>query len=285
MMGNVTSGPINQKGVIEETIEVSIRHPFRGTVLSLRLPAGTTALASNGNPLQKITVEWVSELPGLPEKWYLIETAYDFEPAGASFDPPIELTTGYDPQGLPEAVNEEDLGIAYYKRSSEEWIPLPSVVDTEAYTVTALIGHFTIFAIVGQALPPVVSDVSVYATDGVATISWMTDELSTSQVEYGITTSSLSPLDTALVTKHIVALTNLTPDTIYHFRVSSSDASGNLAISDEHTFTTLAPPAAANWWPFIGGIFGGVVLAGVLAWYFTWMRGGLLWRWWWSRKT
>jgi len=118
--------------------------------------------------------------------------------------------------------------------------------------------------------PPVISDESASdVTDTSATISWITDEPSTSQVEYW--PGSLSELDATLVTSHSVTLTDLTPETTYHYKVKSADAAGNLAVSDEYTFTTLAAPAPANW-ALIGGIIGGVVVAGGLAWYLLWWR-------------
>jgi lysophospholipase L1-like esterase len=75
-----------------------------------------------------------------------------------------------------------------------------------------------------------------------ATITWTTDELSDSQVEYGITTSygNSSPLNATQVTAHNVPLTNLTASTSYYYRVKSKDAAGNLATSNDFTFTTGA---------------------------------------------
>ena len=81
---------------------------------------------------------------------------------------------------------------------------------------------------------------SVAATT--ATILWTTNEPADSQVEYGTTTAygSSTALDTTKVTSHSVALSGLSPNTLYHYRVKSKDASGNLATSADFTFTTLA---------------------------------------------
>src|SRR3989441_9209986 len=77
-----------------------------------------------------------------------------------------------------------------------------------------------------------------------ATITWATDEASDSQVEYGTTTAygQVSALASALVTSHSVGLSGLSASTVYHYRVKSRDAVGNLAVSGDVTFTTLAPP-------------------------------------------
>ena len=95
---------------------------------------------------------------------------------------------------------------------------------------------------------PVISSVqsSGITTTG-ATITWTTDITSTSQVEYGLTTSygSSSPLDSNLVTSHSVTLSGLAQSTTYHYRVRSTKGSGT-ATSGDYTFTTLGPPAISD---------------------------------------
>ncbi|MDD5342579.1 MAG: fibronectin type III domain-containing protein [Patescibacteria group bacterium] len=92
---------------------------------------------------------------------------------------------------------------------------------------------------------PVISNISS-GTPGEtsATITWDTNEAATSQVEYGPTTSygSMTTLDADLVTAHSVAITGLTRDTDYHFRVKSKDASSIEAVSGDESFTTSVLP-------------------------------------------
>jgi hypothetical protein len=93
--------------------------------------------------------------------------------------------------------------------------------------------------------PPVVSSVGASAvTSTGATISWATDEVATSQVEYGPTTAygSTTTLDPTLVTLHAQTLSGLATSTLYHYRVRSADAAGNLAVSADATFSTSAAP-------------------------------------------
>ncbi|MCR4294630.1 MAG: Ig-like domain-containing protein, partial [Elusimicrobia bacterium] len=91
--------------------------------------------------------------------------------------------------------------------------------------------------------PPSISAIapSGITTSG-ASIAWTTNEASDSQVEYGPTTSyGLStPLNTTRVTAHSAALSGLSASTLYHYRVKSRDAAGNLATSADQTLTTLA---------------------------------------------
>jgi len=75
-----------------------------------------------------------------------------------------------------------------------------------------------------------------------ATVAWTTNELATSQIQYGTTinygqTTSLG--GTASLT-HSTTLASLSPDTTYHYRLTSTDASGNSAFSSDETFTTSA---------------------------------------------
>ncbi|HXJ40148.1 MAG TPA: NPCBM/NEW2 domain-containing protein, partial [Bryobacteraceae bacterium] len=88
---------------------------------------------------------------------------------------------------------------------------------------------------------PVISAVTASAiTTTGATVTWTTDQASDSQVEYGTTTAygSSTTLNTTAVTSHSVALTGLTSGTLYHYRVKSKNAAGQLATSGDFTFTT-----------------------------------------------
>jgi len=94
--------------------------------------------------------------------------------------------------------------------------------------------------------PPVISAVSAGSLlSGAATVTWTTDEVSDSQVEYGVTSSygSSSLLNTQLVVSHSVTLSGLTAATTYHYRVKSRDAAGNLAASADFTFLTASASA------------------------------------------
>ncbi|MBA7584460.1 hypothetical protein ES708_26415 [subsurface metagenome] len=88
--------------------------------------------------------------------------------------------------------------------------------------------------------PPRIYDISLCGIDETtADICWTTNEWSTSQVEYWTSPSKLSPLDEERVIFHRVHLTNLTPGTIYYYKMMSEDKKGNLGVSDGYSFTTL----------------------------------------------
>jgi hypothetical protein len=93
--------------------------------------------------------------------------------------------------------------------------------------------------------PPVISQIQVTnITTNSVTITWTTNENSNSQVDVGTSTAygSQSPLDATLLTNHTIVLAGLTQGTLYHFRVRSRDAAGNLSFSSDQTFTTDIPP-------------------------------------------
>jgi hypothetical protein len=93
--------------------------------------------------------------------------------------------------------------------------------------------------------PPAISNVQITnITSSSATISWMTDEPSSSQVEYGLDTSygNTSSYDSRLVTVHSLTITGLSGYTMYDFRVWSMDGAYNEGFSDNYTFSTSSMP-------------------------------------------
>ncbi|MDD5687129.1 MAG: carbohydrate binding domain-containing protein [Elusimicrobia bacterium] len=99
----------------------------------------------------------------------------------------------------------------------------------------------TEFEVMSDTTPPIMTNVaSSDITWNSAVINWLTNEPSDSQVEYGLTTSygNSSVLDTVKVTNHSVNITGLTSGTVYHYRVKSKDTAGNLATSEDNSFTS-----------------------------------------------
>jgi len=94
---------------------------------------------------------------------------------------------------------------------------------------------------ISDTIPPTISNITVSSITGAsATITWKTNEPSTSLVKYGTSPGSYtySKGDSTLTTSHIITLTNLIPNTTYYFVVNSTDASGNSNQSSEYNFTT-----------------------------------------------
>lgn len=90
-----------------------------------------------------------------------------------------------------------------------------------------------------------------------AEISWLTQDdvdkngdpvphPASSYIQYGTTTGYAGgETGTAdLVNEHTVTLTNLSPNTLYHYRLKWVDVDGNVGLSSDYTFTTLGAPSA-----------------------------------------
>jgi hypothetical protein len=182
------------------------------------------------------------------------------------------VTTAFDETGVLEGT-----GVSYTGTPVIGWVFAPGLVNGNSYHWRARIRRGTYYSnwvsfggnvenpptnpadidfYIDTAAPVITlgsdgtcTTASSSITDLSATIVWITDENSTSQVEYG-TDSNLagstlfpsSPSDS--VTAHTVNLSGLTAATTYYFRVRSKDALNNEgispAVSPYCSFTTTA---------------------------------------------
>jgi len=89
---------------------------------------------------------------------------------------------------------------------------------------------------------PVISAINPISTSTSSTITWTTNELASSIVEYGLTSgygsSTTETNTTPRVLSHSVSLPGLVACTTYHYRVKSTDASTNTTTGSDNTFTT-----------------------------------------------
>lgn len=100
--------------------------------------------------------------------------------------------------------------------------------------------------------PPDATSIAALSHRTSATVTWSTDELATSRVDWGTTTAYGQPpvAATGAVTAHRSRLTGLACATVYHYRVRSTDAVGNEFVSSDRTLTTAAcasGPSIALW--------------------------------------
>jgi len=117
---------------------------------------------------------------------------------------------------------------------SEELVPIEPTMQTQ------LNGYCVKVLYVAQPDEITITHASAETTQTTATITWRTNILATSQVEYGLTTDygNMTPLDENLVVVHSVTITGLEPATTYHYRVRSSAPGVPEAVSQDYTFTT-----------------------------------------------
>jgi hypothetical protein len=127
--------------------------------------------------------------------------------------------------------------------------------DAAGNLATSTNSIFTTAAVL-DTTPPVISGiVSTNTTAASTTILWTTDEAADSQIEYGTTTSygSQTAAASAPAGANSQILSGLTASTIYNFRVKSRDAAGNLATSQNFSFTTTASGTSGGGTPGGGG--------------------------------
>ncbi|HJX03805.1 MAG TPA: redoxin domain-containing protein, partial [Dehalococcoidia bacterium] len=90
--------------------------------------------------------------------------------------------------------------------------------------------------------PPLISQVEVWGISDIeARISWQTDEKTASVIEYGLSSryGKSITLEGEPAQQHTYTLSGLTPQTTYHFRIRSMDASDNSSESEDSVFSTL----------------------------------------------
>ena len=121
----------------------------------------------------------------------------------------------------------------------------------------------------GDLTPPVISAVSATPTTNSATVTWTTNEPSTSTVSYGTSAASLTSSfgNSVMVTAHSITVPSLLPGTQYFYRVSSADAAANSATSPNPpaaplTFTTAGFTASGSITPAASGNGAVVTLTG-----------------------
>jgi hypothetical protein len=95
--------------------------------------------------------------------------------------------------------------------------------------------------------PTITAVTAASITASGAIVTWTTDQVATSRVEYGATSAygSQTSLDPNLVTAHSQSLSGLVAATTYHYRVHSANAGGAETISGDLMFTTASKPATA----------------------------------------
>lgn len=276
---------ISEEGEILETIEATSEEGD----FTLTIPDGTIALDEYGDPLESLEIDVDESPPDPPEDAHIIGLAYDLGPDGATFDPPITVEFTYDPDDLPEDLEDEaDLVIAFYDEDIGEWVELVCVVDTVNNTITAEVEHFTTFVVIAPppappvAPPPVLAPAAFSASSlsisplevdigKTVTISIL---VSNTGEEEGSYTVTLKVNGVVEKTKEITLAGGASEKVTF---ATSKDKAGIYSVDvdgligsftvKEEAAPPVAPPAEVKPeinWPVIGGVIGGVIVVGLL---------------------
>jgi len=121
--------------------------------VEIYIPEGTVAENAFGASLSSIIIKVILEQPLRPKDTSTLGWVYEIGPAGATFNPPVDLTMEYNESKIPEGVAEKNLVVATLDNNTGQWIYLRSAVDTGDDTVTVKVSHFSAFTVLALTRP------------------------------------------------------------------------------------------------------------------------------------
>jgi len=206
--------------------------PATGPTVSLTAPANNALLTGASN-----LAATASDAAGVQRvEFYYRDPAHTDHPAPGTLigqDTSAPYAVSWNSPSVPNGLYE----IRAIAANNNGGATVSNVVQVMVQNAGTGGGDTTAPAVGGIAVSP------LHASS--ATVVFNTNEPAAVLVEYGLTTSYGAMVqDAALRTTHGLALTGLTPGTLYHYRLHATDAVGNMAMTGDNTFTTRAGPAA-----------------------------------------
>ncbi|MFA5423311.1 MAG: DUF1349 domain-containing protein [Phycisphaerae bacterium] len=93
-----------------------------------------------------------------------------------------------------------------------------------------------------SVVPIGIKNINVDVNDTEAVISWTTNLPADGNIAYGISSSYTdSEANSVPLTQHSVRLTDLTPNTLYHYQITSVDSNAVISNTTDRTFKTTGP--------------------------------------------
>ncbi len=128
--------PVTGKTLVSQSVSPSIKAQsvsWNGAI-TVTVPAGDLAKA------QTLTISAVSKKPPALKSMGLLN-AYSITLGGTGFlTEPLTLELAFDPQKVS---SPEDVGLAYWDESLQQWVVVPSKVDTARHVVMASTSHLS----------------------------------------------------------------------------------------------------------------------------------------------
>jgi len=156
LLGNVAVA----QSLPKSSFEIQPNMTEEDVVLVIALSRQMTALDKDGGELESIIISKEDNPPQPPEGRYFVGTVHNMAPDGAVFAPPLALSVAYNEADMPQGMVENELYLAYCDDKGQ-WVDLTSEVDSEANRVTADVNHFTLFAIMARPASFTLSEFSV----------------------------------------------------------------------------------------------------------------------------
>ncbi|MCG2697959.1 fibronectin type III domain-containing protein, partial [Candidatus Parcubacteria bacterium] len=232
LVSSVSATMQSDNYIIYETV----LHSFEGPVVS--------GISCSGSTVTSVTVAWTTDV--IADGFVIYDTNNSFS---ASKEQGSSAKTSASHSVI---VSGLESSTTYYYKVRSTRLNGGSTSDSTVYSCDTTAVAEEEAAVPGgggiliidkrDKVAPLVSNVQVINVRGSsATIVWETDESATGFVEYGTDINYGNTFGQwAYGTSHSVILENLTSETAYHFRVLSSDESGNLGKSEDQVFTTIS---------------------------------------------
>ena len=152
---DTTAWPIAANGHLLTAVDVT----SLGDEISIHIPDDTCCLNPNHECLYRMLACCEGEIVDScraclrDTSFLMLGDIYDIGPSGSTFDPYADITLTYNEPQIPAGITENDLCIGWCH--GDEWVPLDSIVNATANTVSARITHLSAFTILGQpSIPP-----------------------------------------------------------------------------------------------------------------------------------
>ncbi|MBU1110960.1 fibronectin type III domain-containing protein [Patescibacteria group bacterium] len=216
--------------------------------------SGDYTFTTSGDPSDS-TAPTISNIQiGEPGKTSITITWDTDEVADSYIGFSAATTTYSNEQGLPTMTTSHSVTLVGLTPNTTYYFQMKSKDPSGNQQIDNNSGQgYSFTTLTSVSDPPVISNVQIVDTgSNTATITWNTDKSANSFVEYGLDTAygySQGQYDS--VTSHSVTLVGLLSQATYHFRVRSTDADANEAVSQDYTLTTesaadITPPVVSN---------------------------------------
>jgi len=152
---------IAKEGQTLETYSVST--PTEATVdATVTVEQGTTITDPAGNFVNTVSIEQVSvqDVPSMEGAGFAFAgVAVECGPEGVTFSEPASLTFSLTQAQWDLALAQANgnpalMEVQYYDKGTQSWVGVPTTVNILTHEVTALVDHFSLFALVIIQAPP-----------------------------------------------------------------------------------------------------------------------------------
>jgi len=190
-----------------------------------------SGVAATGNTTTSVNIVWMTNEAATSKLWYSTST-------------PVQATSTTPSVSSSSLVTNHSVGVSGLAPSTTYYYKVESADAAGNKTVSA---EFSFVTLAADTIPPIISAVAATSTTATSThITWATNEPATSKVWYSTSTpvqatgTTPSVYSGSLTLNHDMALSGLVASTTYYYVVSSADAYGNSATTDQFSFLTAS---------------------------------------------